>query len=74
MAPFGFTIPSLPKPQYEFLQRVRKRYYLSQRQVVIAALNILESKGVEDRAGVEALFEEVKAAYPARVQREIIVE
>lgn len=56
---FNFTIPSLPKAQYEFLQRVRAQYGVDQRQVVIVALDALMEMAQRDRAWVERALEQV---------------
>lgn len=72
---YGFTIPPLPKERYEFLQRVAKAYGITQRQVVITALDALLALGVENRTKVDVLVEEVKGESvpgrkPKRVEEE----
>ena len=68
--PYTFVIPSLPKETYEFVQRVAKRYGLSHRQVVIAALDHLEHWGAVDQGLIEGLFERIRSTHPSRVTRE----
>lgn len=69
MPPFTFTIPNLPRKTYEFVRRASKAYRLSQRHVVIVALDLLNEEGVRDKARVEALFQRVLETYPRRVRR-----
>lgn len=66
--PFNFTIPSLPREQYEFIQRVCKAYTLSQRQAVILALFVLEDQGLENKPRVEEFVESVRARHPSRAK------
>ena len=66
---YTFTVPNLPLKVYEFVRRAAKAYGLSQRQVVIAALELLNDLGVEDKARVETLFQRVREKHPSRGSR-----
>ena len=58
--PFQFVIPTLPVETYRFVQRVSKAYNLTYWQVVVCALDHLETLGTQDKAQVEALFAKAK--------------
>ena len=65
---FSFSVPSLPKPWYEFLTRLRRQYEMSPWQVVILALMALHELGsqAEGRPVVERMIQEVRQEFPAR--------
>ena len=63
---YTFSIPNLPLKTYDFVRRVSKSYGLSQRQVVIAALELLNDLGVEDKTRGEALLQNVREKHPSR--------
>ena len=66
---YTFSVPNLPPKTYDFIRRAAKGYGLSQRQVVIAALDLLNDLGVEDKTRVEALFQRVREKHPSRAGR-----
>ena len=66
---YTFSIPNLPLKTYDFVRRASKAYGLSQRQVVIAALELLNEVGVEDKARVEVLLQRVREKHPSRGSR-----
>ena len=53
---FGFTVPSLPKEDYQFVNTVRDQYGITQRDVIIAALQALRHLAQVDRAMVDTLL------------------
>ena len=53
---FGFSVPSLPKAEYEFINQVRDQYGVTQRDVVIAALRALRHLARLDRTTVDDLL------------------
>ena len=53
---FAFSIPSLPKEEYEFVNQVRDQYNVTQRDVIIAALHALRHLARVDRVAVDALL------------------
>ena len=63
---YTFSVPNLPPGTYDFIRRVAKGYGLSQRQVVIAALELLNEVGLSDPARAEALFQQVREKHPSR--------
>ena len=65
---YTFAVPSLPSKVYEFVRRASKGYGLSQRQVVIAALELLNEVGLSEPTRVEALFQRVREKHPSRVR------
>ena len=56
----GFTIPSLPKEEYEFVCRIRDQYHVTQRDVIIAALQALRQLARLNRAAVDTLLTPAK--------------
>ena len=52
----GFTIPSLPKEEYQFVNQVRDQYNVTQRDVILAALRALHHLAQVDRAMVDTLL------------------
>ena len=57
---FGFTVPSLPKEDYQFINAVRDQYEVTQRDVIIAALQALRYLAQVDRAMVDTLLTPTK--------------
>lgn len=53
---FGFSVPSLPKEEYEFVNQVRDQYGVTQRDVIIAALRALRHLARLDRTVVDDLL------------------
>jgi len=65
---FSFSIPSLPKQFYEFVQEFRRKYRLSPWQVVIVALKALHELHTSDPGGVSVLtrmVEDIRERFPS---------
>lgn len=63
---FLFSIPNLPPATYALVKRVSTTLDMSQRQVIIAALVLLNEEGLANRARVDTLLQRVKADHPRR--------
>ena len=61
---YGFKIPNLPKPTYEYVKVVRERTGLSPWQVIVLALKALEHLGKSDGDAALRLVEDVRREYP----------
>ena len=70
----GFTIPSLPKEDYEFVCRVRDQYRVTQRDVILAALGALRHLAQVDRARVDAMLTPAGASRDAFTARTLPTE
>ena len=63
---YQFNIPTLPKPYYTMLTKVRRLYKLSPWQCVILALQCLSHMGAEQGERVQGLVEKLKTEFPAK--------
>ena len=61
---FMFSIPNLPKPQYEYLKVVREKTGLTPWQVVVLSLLALERLASSDHNATLTLVEKVKREFP----------
>ena len=66
---FTFEVPNLPKPLYELVKRASQAYDLTHRQVVIAALELLNDEGLAHLSRVVQLFDSVKLRHPRRARK-----
>ena len=66
---FTFKVPNLPKPLYELVRRASRAFDLTHRQVVIAALELLNDEGFKDVKRVTQLFDSVKLRHPRRARK-----
>ena len=66
---FTFTIPNLPPAVYEAIKRIARGYDLSQRQVIIAAVTLLNEEGFQNRKRIETLLRGVQDKHPRHARK-----
>lgn len=63
MAAFMFSVPTLPKPVYEDLMAIRKKFDISSQQIVILGVMALKHLHEYDQPVVEQMVEAVRGVY-----------
>ena len=63
MAAFMFSVPTLPKPVYEDLVKIRKKFDISSQQVVILGVMAMKHVYQNDQAVADQMVEAVRGVY-----------
>ena len=63
MAAFMFSVPTLPKPVYEDLVAIKKKFDISSQQIVILGVMALKHLHEYDKPVVEQMVEAVRGVY-----------